>query len=182
MLVFLPAGAKEVTEKAKWFEERICQKLKTKGIVFGFEIKGSVDGLNTIYPYGVHLPNNLVNFWRDPDQREVQEMKIKEVAKLKPLYVVTHGIKVSQSRKGYEPTSEQEKKYCSDVGSREYLRAVEELVEFIRYCQGLGLPIALENTAFTNFSMENGNWLPETYIDLRIGTLSSDMNRIKEEI
>lgn len=181
MLVFLPAGVKEVAEKSKWFKKLICQKLKTKGIAFGFEIKWPINGLNTDYPYGVHLPNNLVNFWRDSDQREAQEMKLKEVAKLKPLYVVTHGIKVSRSRKGYEPTSEQEKKYCSDVGSGEYLQAAEELVKFIKYCQELSLPIALENTAFTNFSMENGNWLPETYIDLRVGTLSLDMNRIKEE-
>jgi len=181
LFVFVPAGVREIKEKTRWFRKPICKKLRGE-VEFGFEIKGPTEGLKTSYPYGIHLPNNIASQWRETEQREKLEKEIKNVASLKPLYAVLHGIRASKARTGYkEPASETEKKFISDVGAAEYLRAAEEQISFIKYLQELGIPVVLETVAFTNFSFANGIFLPETYLDLRVGSLNQDMLKIRNE-
>jgi hypothetical protein len=182
--VFVPAGVREIAEKALWFQKPICDYLRGLGIEFGFQIQGSVKGLqelNIPFPFGVHLPNNLATECRDGDKKEAHFRELEMVSSLKPqpLYAVLHGIRVSHSRLGYdEPASEGEKNYLSDIGAETYFKAAEELISFIKYLQEMGIPVALETVAFTNFSRISGSFIAETYLDLRIGSFSADMLRI----
>jgi hypothetical protein len=182
--VFVPAGVQEIPEKKKWFKKPICEKLWQEGIEFGFQIQGFPQGLKTLYPYGLHLPANMASQWRDVTKRKKLQRRLKEINNLSPgpLFAVLHGIRVSHSRLGYkEAVSERERNFISDVRADDYFRAIEELIEIIRYCMRLRIPIALENVAFTNFVVKDEITQPKTYLDLRIGTLSSDMLRIKRE-
>lgn len=171
MRVFIPARVDEIPEKMKWLSKTTCRKLKNNGIIFGFQIQGSVKGLRTSYPFGVHLPSNLANQW--------QNSVVDEVASLdpQPFYAVLHGNRVSQAAKSLR---EKKTKYLSDVGAEDYFGAFERLVKVIKDLQDLRIPVALENTGLTNFFMSNGVWQPETYLDLKIGSLSSDMLGIKK--
>lgn len=181
MLVFLPAGVKEIEEKTEWFKKPICKKLSRKGVEFGFEIKGSVAGLKTNYPYGIHLPNNIASQWRDPTQKEKLEKEIENVSKFSPLYTVLHGIKVSWARTGYEILpSEAEKGFISDVGAIEYLEATKEQTGFIKYLKSLGITVVLETVAPSSFSFENGIFLPQTFLDMKVGSLSQDMLKVQQ--
>jgi len=175
---------REISQKVLWFEKPICDSLRGSGIEFGFQVQGSVKGLqelNIPFLFGVHLPNNLASEWRDDNKRTTLQEELERVASLnpRPLYAVLHGVRVSHSRLGYdESVSEREKNYISDIGAETYFEAVEELISFIKYLQEMGIPVALETVAFTNFSRISGSFIAETYLDLRIGSLSADMLHI----
>ena len=179
MKVFVPAGVKELEKKEGWFSIPICQKLGAMGVEFGFQIQGSVDGLKTSRSFGIHLPAKFANEWQFEEKREKLEDMMNKIISLRnqPVYVIIHGISLNRTPKSPE---NKERKYLSDVGAKDYFKAYREMIDIIKESLERGLPITLENTAFTNFFFENGIWQPETYLDLRIGHLSSDMLRIKQ--
>jgi len=53
------------------------------------------------------------------------------------------------------------------------------MIAMIRELKELGIPVALENVALTNFAFVSGVWKPETYLDLRVGSLAYDMLEVK---
>lgn len=169
--VFLPASVGEVKEKAKLFK-------KHSHIGFGFEIKGSYRRLETFLPegipFGIHLPSDFMDEWGV--QKEEKKEFLKGIAFLTPppRYVVVHGGSV------HKPKPE-DRGYLTAAGMEEYRLAVEEFTKMAEYCQQCRIPIYLENTAFTDLTLKDGVFLPETHLNLRIGNFSSNLLKIKEK-
>lgn len=182
MLVFIPAGIKEIHEKEKWFEKTVCRELRQRGIGFGFQIQGSLDGLSTSHPFGIHFPHNFATEWRNENARKILDELVRKVSTSKSLYAVVHGNRVCTGKDYPESPSENQKKYISEVDASDYLQAVEDLEGLIVYLKNLGIKVVLENVAFTNFTTANGIYQPQTYLDIRIGSLLTDMHKIKKKI
>lgn len=190
MKIFVPAGVKEIGKKRKWFDDQVCKSLgKERDIEFGFQIQGPIDNLNSVreldnYPFGIHLSNRFSDEWAFSPRRERSKNILWNVSlEHRTMYVLTHGTNTSQfGESEYVDSSSliYNERFTSDMGAEEYLRSFESMVEFINYGQSIGLPMVLETTAATNFSMRKGIFLPETYLDMRIGNYSESVLAVQE--
>lgn len=175
MLVFLPASFKEIKEKSRWFEAPAAKKISGR-VSFGFEIKKpSMEGLRFFgeppYPYGIHFHNDIsIEAQKFDDQ-------VDAALRLKPLYAVLHGMKVNLC-----PPKENEFKFLSEMGAIDYRKSSEQFIDFAKRLKRLNLPIAVENTAVTEFVIRAGVLQPKLYFGLRIGTFSRDLLALKEKL
>lgn len=172
--IFLPAGATEVEEKKEWFSWPICQELRKKGLGFGFELKGSTSCLSELgVPCGIHLPGSFADDWQEKEEARYQE--IAPCLDFKPLYVVTHGLRVNPEV-GLTPQTE---RYFTEATAQGYSDSFERMIKLIEQLQSFGLPVAVENVAITNFSKEEGAWQSKTHLDLRMPSLPGQMLKLR---
>ena len=183
MKVLVRAKVGEISKKEKWFSKPICQELTKRGVEFGFQIKNSVEGLTKLdYPFGVHLPGSFADRWQQEGEiirgDLLRLLESISVMQPQPLYVVLHGLRVNMDK----PSLGEASSYISEVSAFDYLSAFGRIIKLVKELLSLGIPVALENVAFTNFYKDSqGVWQPKTHLDLRIPTLAEDMNIIQEE-
>lgn len=175
MLVFLPVSFKEIKEKSRWFEKPVARKINGN-VSFGFEIKKpSMEGLRTFgepsYPYGIHFHNDIsIEAQKFDDQ-------VDAALRLKPLYAVLQGMKVNLC-----PPKENGFRFLSELGAIDYRKSMEQFVDFAKRLKRLNLPIAIENTAITEFVTRAGVLQPKLYFNLRIGTFSRDLQAVQKSL
>ena len=150
---------------------------------FGFEIKGPVAGLKTEYPYGIHLPNNISSQWQDPRYRKKLEKEIENVSRLSPIYAVLHGASASKIKNGIfeESPSPMEKEFIADIGAAEYLKTVKKQISLIKRLKGFGIPVVLEVVPPISYGIENNVYLPEIFLNIRLGLMAKDLLKIGKD-
>lgn len=171
MFLFVPSSVDEIPAKQKWFCNPACDELKRRKVCrFGFQVVGKLsEGIKrTSLSCAIHLPNNFANEMLRPEgPPDSCARTISDLSTFEPLcgfwwFAVLHGNKVP------EPW-------------RENLSgALDNLVRLIDHLMTLHVPVALENVALTNFRQAaDKTWLPETFPDPRVGSLSSDMLEVR---
>lgn len=171
MKLLIPAGIRDLPVKEKWIRTPICQRAVEKcKLVLGFQVSVTqtdcIENLNGfVHPFGIHFPNRMADDW--PAMRRLAE----RVARLnpQPLFAVIHGKKVASSTAN---------DYLVNFSNSDWFAAFAEMEHVINELKELGIPVAMENTALTNFCFQQGRWRPETYLDVRIGGFVSDLMEI----
>lgn len=201
MMIFCPAGLKEVKEKKQWFEYQKCREIKNLGHEFGFQLqltKIESDYLNELsvcikqlgFPYGIHLPPLFADQMISSSQssRQLFVDAIVAISRLspRPEFVILHGA-VARSGKPYD-----NKWVKSWVDAASYQVAFTDTCDLILLFKKYGVPICLENipcscTMFSGQDVGNTDSDPDwtrsikMMFEMHIGYSSYDMIKIQEK-
>lgn len=185
MKIFIPSGIQEIELKSEWLlsDSVAVKTLKKFGVEFGFEIKGSTQGLENAemkFPFGIHLPADTTTAWQDCENRKPILDRLRMLAKIKqkPLYANLHGTAASWA---INTKTDGNERFVSGGGALNYLLSFNELFGIITRLQDSGIRIALENTPFVDYIEIDKVTQPITFLNFKVGTLSSDLLLMKEK-
>lgn len=180
MRLLVPTGADNLIEIAKWFKNPIARKLaQEKGVEFGFELKGQPETV-TVAPdlyWGYHIPHRFASeYYYHPELREKLLSGVKHIAKLNPIYVNVHGIRLwwKAAAKDYI------KRYENRAEAAEYLKILEATVDLVQKLKQIFPSLTLENTILTDYYRENEKFEPITSFQPTVGT-ANDLFYLKEK-
>lgn len=169
--MLVPANSKQLIERALWFKSSIARKLlQEKGVKFGFELKGEPETIRQPPPlyWGYHLPVRFAVGWYYQSQvRQDLIAKVEAIARLKPNYVVMHGIHLLWQ----PPVKDYVSRYENRSAPEDYIKVLEANIELIKLLTNI-VPLKIENFPLTNFYQKNGQYLPYTYLYTGSGRLN----------
>ncbi len=179
MKLLAPANSKETLDRALWFKNPVARKLnQKKNVEFGFELKGKPENIEDAQPifWGYHLPGYFATEWYyHPEKRKDLILEINKIAKLKPDYVVMHGIHLLWQ----PPIKEYIQRYANYSDSKEYFKILDSSIELINQLKKI-IPLKIENFPLYNYYDDNGQILPYTYLFSGVGRLN-DLFYLKEK-
>lgn len=179
MYLLAPANFKELGDRILWFRSPIARKLaQKKGVEFGFELKGEPETIKEAPPlfWDYHLPVRFAaNWYYQPQNRRDLIEKVKKLARLKPNYVVMHGVHLLWQ----PPAKEYISRYKNRSQPEKYLEVLQANVKMINILKKI-VPIKIENFPLTGFYQNDDEYLPYTYLYTGTGRLN-DLLYLKEK-
>lgn len=178
MYLLAPANSKEVAERLSWFRKPSALELSKKGIKFGLEIKEPLSYLKKAPDcyFGIHLPYEFATKWYyQPKRRKVMLKQVKKLGKLKPNYLVLHGIRIA-----FEPPArDYVHRYVATASGNEYLKLVRGYIKLVKELNKIA-PVKIENLPLTTPYFKDGKYLPYTHLYSGTNRLN-DLNYIKQK-